>query len=212
MLSAPAPNSNAGSGSQSPLRTKPPTVVRYESGRTAVGASGRTAAMPSQYLPPSTILFRVDLGDAELGRELEPGEAERIGRRHHPRRDRDAELGHQAAESRSAPSPSNVDTGDAARCVALDPAAFGQLRNRVVDGRAEIDQLEIVLVRARATFPGERGDPDGAQEEGQAPRPWKGHCRVRYGLASKGVKEAASLPLTSCAFRSSSAFAWRAGS
>ena len=34
MLSAPAPNSNAGSGSQSPLRTKPPTVVRYESGRT----------------------------------------------------------------------------------------------------------------------------------------------------------------------------------
>ena len=28
MLSAPAPNSNAGSGSHSPLRTKPPTVVR----------------------------------------------------------------------------------------------------------------------------------------------------------------------------------------
>ena len=48
MLSAPAPNSNAGSGSQSPLRTKPPTVVRYESGRAAIGLPGVTAAMPSQ--------------------------------------------------------------------------------------------------------------------------------------------------------------------
>ena len=48
MLSAPAPNSNAGSGSHSPLRTKPPTVVRYESGRRAVGAVGshRRDAVP----------------------------------------------------------------------------------------------------------------------------------------------------------------------
>ena len=49
MFSAPAPNSNAGSGSQRPLRTKPPTVVRYESGRIAVGFVGSTPATPSQY-------------------------------------------------------------------------------------------------------------------------------------------------------------------
>ena len=59
MLSAPAPNSNAGSGSHSPLRTKPPTVVRYVSGCRAVGAVGSHVATPFQYassLPGEPIL------------------------------------------------------------------------------------------------------------------------------------------------------------
>ncbi len=53
-LTAPAPNSRAGMGSHSPLRTKPPTVVIVLAGRVAVGFPGSTPAMPFQYeAPPS---------------------------------------------------------------------------------------------------------------------------------------------------------------
>src|SRR4051812_18556020 len=51
MLTAPAPNSKAGRGSHIPLRTKPPTVVRYESGFATVGpaGSGLAPSTPRQY-------------------------------------------------------------------------------------------------------------------------------------------------------------------
>ncbi len=47
-LTAPAPNSSAGTGSHIPLRTNPPTVVSVALGRNAFGLVGFTPSTPFQ--------------------------------------------------------------------------------------------------------------------------------------------------------------------
>ena len=187
MLSAPAPNSNAGSGSQSPLRTKPPTVVRYESGASRVGFVGVDAlrCRPSRRRSP-TFRFGLILVTPSSAENWKPGEAERVGRRHQARRDHDAQLGHQAAEARLP-----VDVGHRPRHAARWRRA-GPSCTRACSDRAGRDSAGCrSFLPARARPPARARQPRRRRGGGADAAPWKGHCRVRYGLASKGVKEAA---------------------
>ena len=103
---------------------------------------------------------------AGRGRKLKARVAERVGRGHEARCHHDAQLRHQAAVARS---------------------GVGIVRARAAR-RTQVQEIEIVLVGADDARP--RQDADQKTKEVPAPHPERGHRRVRYGLASKGVKEA----------------------
>ena len=194
MSTAPAPSSTAGSGNQSPLRTKPPTVVSEELGRTACRVTGFTASIPSQYaipevLSPLTLRLLLIVVNPELARKTGSRRSRAYrrassGAARRPRRARTSGCGSGTARR----------VEQLGRCGILQAARWSGRRSSGNVVFAEVGQIEIVLVGARDGLPRKRDSRDEAHGERKgsrtAPSPERDHCRVRYGLAFQSVKAA----------------------